>query len=339
MKIVSPMATGNGAYIIHKALEDKIVGYQVKSYPPKLTYVPFFLKKAVNTKNANLIHTTPDYACFFQHRTTPSIITFHNYILDPWMTPYSSLLQNIHYKTDLRLFTKLAVTKANVITAVSRFTAELARKDLPTNIPIKVIYNGVDHNFFRPTTPKKNYPKKIIKVLFCGNLTQRKGAQWLIPIANSLKPNIKIIYTAGLRTRNSLPSHPQLDCLGAIPHQAMPAIYQSVDILLFPTVREGYGLAAAEAMACGLPVVATDCSSLPELIDEGQGGFLCRMGNVSEFAEKIQLLADNPAQRYEMGEYNRSKIEERFTVDRMVRQYTELFEKTLENSKHFTKNS
>jgi len=76
-------------------------------------------------------------------------------------------------------------------------------------------------------------------------------------------------------------------------------------------------------------VVATNCSSLPELIDEGQGGFLCGLGNVDDFAAKINLLADNEALRQEMGAYNRAKVEDMFTLSRMVAGYSELFEEVL----------
>ena len=117
--------------------------------------------------------------------------------------------------------------------------------------------------------------------------------------------------------------------IGAAPYSYMPKVYQDADILLFPTVREGFGLAAAEAMACGLPVVATNCSSLPELIDNGKGGFLCPVGDVEAFAEKINLLADSPKLRRKMGEYNRSKVEKMFTVQRMVSEYKDLFEQVL----------
>jgi glycosyltransferase involved in cell wall biosynthesis len=102
-----------------------------------------------------------------------------------------------------------------------------------------------------------------------------------------------------------------------------------MDILLMPTVREGFGLSVAEAMATGLPVVASDCSSIPELIDNGLGGFLCPVGDVDQFAEKINLLADNPALRKQMGEYNRAKVERMFRLDQMVENYKQLFEEIL----------
>jgi glycosyltransferase involved in cell wall biosynthesis len=119
-----------------------------------------------------------------------------------------------------------------------------------------------------------------------------------------------------------------LNCVAA-DTQAMPKFYQQHDILIAPTVREGFGLAIAEAMACGLPVVASDCSAIPELIDDGMGGFLCPVGDVKAFADKINLLADSPKLRHEMGEYTRAKVEKMFTLDRMVKEYQDLFQEVL----------
>ena len=99
-----------------------------------------------------------------------------------------------------------------------------------------------------------------------------------------------------------------------------------------PTVREGFSLAVLEAMACGLPVVANKCSSLPEQIDDGKGGFLCPVGDVKAFAEKINLLAESPDLRREMGEYNRTKVEKMFTLEKMASEYQKLFEEVLTQS-------
>ena len=75
--------------------------------------------------------------------------------------------------------------------------------------------------------------------------------------------------------------------------------------------------------------MASDCSSWPEQIDDGKGGFLCPVGDVNAFAEKINLLADSPELRREMREYNRAKVEEMFTLDRMVKEYQDLFQEVL----------
>lgn len=331
--IISPMGTGNGAYVVHKTLEQYISGYHVIPYNPYRTLFPFSLVPLGRASEAALIHTTPDYAFFHMRRKTPLVITFHNYVLDRFMRNYSSISQNIHYQTDLKMFTKLAVDHAYRISAVSHFTAELVRNELKQkDKEIKVIYNGIDHDIFTPSRSQHTKQTNKINVLFSGNITRRKGAMWLVPIADRLGSNVTINYTSGLQTSGSLVNHPKLHCLGSVPYQQMPSVYRDADILLFPTAREGFGLAAAEAMACGLPVVATNCSSLPELIDDEKGGFLCPLGDVDYFANKINLLAENPQLRREMAEYNREKIEKMFTLDRMISQYKDLFEETLSNN-------
>ena len=214
------MATGNGAYVIHKELEHALPGYRVLPYHPNWTLFPVFLPLVARIKQASLVHTTPDYAIFFLRRNIPLVVTFHNYVLDPFMKPYSSWFQRIHYATTLRRFTKIAVHKAQAVTAVSRFTADIVRRDLGYEGPLPVIYNGVDTSRFRPST--RAHAKNDVRVLFSGNLTLRKGAQWLAPIARRLHPNIRIFYTTGLRTKSRLPSGPNLIPIGKVPHAEMP---------------------------------------------------------------------------------------------------------------------
>jgi len=329
VRILSPMATGNGAYIVHRTLESRLSGYEVVRYNPYRTLFPPFLYLLGRFRKTGLIHTTPDYGFFHARKNVPLVLTFHNYVLDRFMRDYSSVFQNIHYQADLKIFTKLALAKANGITAVSRFTADLVRQEMKLTNNIKIIYNGVDHTIFTPRKQGYKNQTNKFKVLFCGNLSRRKGAKWLLPIMDRLGENVTISYTSGLRISGALAEHSQLQCLGKVPYQRMPAVYQDADILLFPTVREGLPLAGLEAMACGLPVVASNCSAIPELIDEGKGGFLCPVGDVNAFAERINFLADSPKLRHEMGEYNRAKVEKMFTLDRMVKEYQDLFQEVL----------
>jgi len=325
--IVSPMPTGNGAYILHKMLEAKIENYRVYGYNPYLTLAPPFLAFIGRDRKPLAIHTTPDYAIFSSQKDIPIVLTFHNYVLDPWMRTYSSFLEKIHYATDLRLWTRMAIYKAHIVTAVSNFTATLAKKDLNILRPIKVIRNGVDAALFKPRISKTF--QKEVRVFFSGNLTRRKGAHWLPGIAQRLKKDVTVHYTQGLRNQNRMQAGPALNPLGPITFRDMPERYREMDIVLLPTVREGLSLSVLEAMACGLPVVASNCSSIPELVDHGKGGFLCPVGDVDAFAEKINILADSPRLRREMGEYNRAKVEKMFTLERMVNEYRDLFEEVL----------
>jgi len=331
MNIFSPMATGNGAHIIHRMLEAGIPGYNVCSFNPWWTVIPPALSLLCRATRQDIVHTTPDHAIFNARKDVPLVITFHGYGLDLSMRQYNSPLQNLHYSTDLKWFTHKAILRASCITAVSRFTAELVRSDNGLQKEIRVIYNGIDETRFFPAATS-HAGGRGINVLFSGNLTRKKGADLLPEIAAKLNPGIRILYTSGLRSNKHLLTHPALQCMGQVPHEAMPQLYKKCDILLFPTVREGFGLAAAEAMACGLPVVATDCSSIPELVVDGKGGFLCPAGDTTQFAARINELAESVTLRRQMGEFNRARVEEKFTLQRMVNEYRELFEETLSDS-------
>ena len=322
------MPTGSGAYIVHSLLDKHIPEYRLIGYNPYWSLFPLSLPLTVPTKGADLIHTASDYARFFYRKSIPLVITFHNYVLDRWMKPYCSVAQKIHYATDLRLFTRLTLQKAHIITAVSHFTAEIVKQDLNISRPIKVIYNGVDVNQFTPAYPSRPGSNDF-RVFFSGNLNMRKGAHWLPSIVRRLKKNTRIYYTQGLGSQINLPVNAGLQSIGSVPFKDMANRYRQMDLLVMPSVREGFGLAVAEAMACGLPVVASNCSAIPELIDNGKGGFLCPVGDVKSFAEKINLLAESPKLRREMGEYNRWKVEKYFTIDRMVKEYQDLFEEVL----------
>jgi len=154
-------------------------------------------------------------------------------------------------------------------------------------------------SFFRAR--KRGLPDRSTS-FFSGNLTRRKGAHWLPDIAEGLNEDILIRYTSGLRGGTGLqPRHAKTVDLGRIAHQDMPALYRSCDILVSPTVREGFGLAIAEAMASGLPVGGIRLFGRFRSSSMTKGRFLCPVGNVQAFADRINLLAQSPRLRKEMG--------------------------------------
>ena len=323
LPILSPIVRGSGASVVHRYLADNIAGYSLATYSRYWEYLPFLLPLAFRDRPARIVHTSPDHGIFFQRPGIPLVVTFHGFALDRFMQPYSSTLQRVHYACDLRLFTKLSLERADAVTAVSHFVADLVVEELGYRKPIQVIPNGVDTEAFCPATVQ--HTGQEVRVLFSGNLTRHKGADKLLEIARRLDPGIKIVYTTGPRGQGGIPDDPRLQPIGRVPHARMPACYQQADILLSPSVREGFGLAVAEAMACGLPVVATDGSALKELIEDGRGGFLCEIGDVEAFAARINQLAGNMMLRRRMGVFNRERVMRSFSLSSMIQAYQEVF--------------
>lgn len=328
-RIVSPMPEGSGAIVVHRTLSRHVPRYVVRPYSPAYEFLPLLLRNRID-HDAGIVHTVADYAHFFHRPGVPLIATLHNYVLDPFMRFYSTWLQRIHYLTDLRLWLRLSLERATVVTAVSGFTADLVYRDLGYRGSIQIIPNGVDASRFVPD--KKNQPRREVRVLFAGNLSRRKGAHWLPAIAERLAPNVRLLIAAGLRSSRRKMAHPRIEWLGQVSHAEMPALFRSVDIFLTPSVREAGPLAVLEAMASGLPVVATNGSSFPEFVQEGRGGFLCPVGDVVAFADRINHLASETVMRRAMGEYNRARVEGEYREEFMVARYQTLFQQVLERA-------
>lgn len=327
--IFAAVPAGSGAGVVHQVLAQTIGGYSVRTYPPAWEYWPPRLRR-LRDPAAALVHAPPDHAVFVCPRRTPLVITFHNYVLDPAMRPYSSLAQQLHYAGDLRLFTRLALRRAAAVTAVSEFTARLVREDTGFDGPITVIPNGVDVARFSPA--ERTQQAGPLRVLFSGNLTRRKGAHLLPEIARLAGPNVEIHYTAGPRSGIADPRWAGLHPVGRVPHADMPALYRRFDVLLLPTVREGMSLALLEAMASGLAVVASDAASNPELVAHEAGGLLCPMDDPEAYAAALRRLAADRDLIRRMGDHNREVVKARYSIGRMVAGYRALFERVLGRS-------
>ena len=324
------MVAGNGAHVVHTQLQRALKNYTIGDIPAWQTLFPPMLGKY--RRDADIIHTAPDFASPFLGDRSRSVLTFHNYYLDREVSRYATVSQRIFYQTILRHTITSSVQKADIITTVGDFVYRMVRDHLGCKKKLIVIKNGVDVDAF---TPRKKHQGNHCRILFVGNVTRRKGAQLFEYIANGLPANCELAFTSGLRKplrasatpliRKALDSG-RLCALGRIAHHEMPAIYHSADMLFFPTYREGLGLAAVEAMACGLPVVTTRCSALPEVVDEDKGGYLCAIGDGESMLKRITQLVENPSLRQQMGEYNREKVLNEFRLDRMIADYQAVFE-------------
>lgn len=321
--IWSPMPSGSGAIEIHRHLANCIEGYQLRPFDPRREYFPPALV-ALRDHRFGLVHTTPDCGALVAAASQPLVVTFHNFVLDADSLAFASPAQSLYYRTGLRWLTFAALKRAAAVAAVSEFVAARVREHLLPKQPIHVIPNGVDTSLFSPSRARV---RSRIRVLFSGNASRRKGAHLLAAIATGVSPAVEIHCTVGERELLRYGGIPHnLRCIGKQPAEAMPAIYSQYDMLLMPTAREGFGLAVAEAMASGLPVVASNTSTMPDLVVNERGGLLCSLGDVASFSASINRLAANEALRHEMGDFNRRRAVAQFSLERMCGLYRELFD-------------
>lgn len=104
--------------------------------------------------------------------------------------------------------------------------------------------------------------------------------------------------------------------LGALPHEEVLPLYAIMDVFAMPSLYEGFGLTAVEAMAAGLPVVASDVEGLNEVVESGVTGYLCPAGDISRLSERLLELLTNSDRAKEMGDQGRKRAMEHFSQER-----------------------
>jgi glycosyltransferase involved in cell wall biosynthesis len=313
------MVSGNGAYIVHANLARAIPGYTLQGISAMKAVYPGLLKPY--RRQAEIVHTVPEYGDVFFSMAKKSVVTFHNFFWDAAYRPYCSFAQSIFYRFLQEGYVRRAIEKADAVVAVSEYTAGLVRACYP-EVDVQVILNGVDTKRF---SPGKNKPDAQLNILFSGNPTRRKGRHVLKAVAESLPEHVTLLVTGGLRKEDGDLRHPRIRFVGHIPYENMPDIYRKADILLLPSYREGLSLSALEGMASGLPVVSYDSSSMSELVVHGSGGYLSPVDDIKGIVTSISNLISAPNSLTEMGMFNRKRVIEHFDQQRMVAEYAALF--------------
>jgi glycosyltransferase involved in cell wall biosynthesis len=116
-----------------------------------------------------------------------------------------------------------------------------------------------------------------------------------------------------------------------LPHAAeVGSVYEASDVVVVPSIEpEPFGLVAAEAMAAGLPVIASRIGGLPEIVDDHRTGLLVDPGDADSLLAAMRKLSASSSRRAEMGRQGRECFERRFRVDRYVEEITLVYEELL----------
>jgi len=101
------------------------------------------------------------------------------------------------------------------------------------------------------------------------------------------------------------------------------------DVFLLPSETESFGLAALEAMACGVPVVASDVGGVPEVVTHGETGLLAPVGDVAAMARHVARLLGDEGARVRFAEAARARVEAHFRLDPIVTRYEALYRRVL----------
>ena len=167
---------------------------------------------------------------------------------------------------------------------------------------------GVDIELFRPALHE---PASPFRVIFVGQLTQRKGLSYLLDAFSQLGlPDLELCLVGrpsgplDVWTRDG-----QIRHIAHVPRWQLPSLYQSAHVFVLPSLVEGFGLTALEAMACGLPVILSEHTFAHDLITQGRDGIVIPIRDSEAIASAILELRGDEDRRRAMGVSARARVE------------------------------
>jgi len=218
----------------------------------------------------------------------------------------------------LRMQTKVARRLHHIVTV-----SESSKRDICAAFDVQpervqVIYNGVDAELFRPLDGEHRQRWMLITTASADQ--PLKGTQHLIPAFATLReefPELRLTFigkpkpdgaTAKLISRHGLAPH--IEFVHGISAEEIVRLYAQATLAVVPSEYEGFGLPAAEAMACGVPVVSTNGGALPEVV--GDAGLVVPKANPQALSDAIRTLLTDPAKRHSLGQAGRQRMLEHF---------------------------
>ncbi|MCP4265409.1 MAG: glycosyltransferase family 4 protein, partial [Candidatus Brocadiaceae bacterium] len=284
----------------------------------------------------------PDHALSILQMTRPSIITVHDiaYVRFPQLLNKSRWI----YK---KYILKTSIKKADIIIADSYST----KRDIINFFgikeeKIKVVYPGVERRF-RPISNVKEYrlknnlPSKMI--LNVGTLEPRKNIVTLIKAFKKLRErglkNYKLVVAGGkgwlykqiLDEIENSDVASSILYLGVVSDKDLPELYNCAELFVYPSLYEGFGLPPLEAMACGVPVITSNTSSLPEVI--GDAGIMVDPTDVNSLSDAMCKVLKDKELRLRMRNMGleRSKL---FSWEKAAREILGIYDEALSVHKY-----
>jgi len=260
----------------------------------------------------------------------------------------------IHRSKIRNFFDRTTINLANYVIVNSEAGKKIViKRDGFPEEKIKIIYNGINlsrveilernhklqiANHKQSTNSKTQNTNDLIKIGFVGRLGPQKGLNYLIEAVAILKNKTKgfAVYIIGEGPeRNNLEKLVRdsdvenIICFLGYKERAWEYI-REFDLLVLPSLWEGFPNVVMEAMACSVSVIATKVSGVPELIEDGKTGFLVEPKNSKKLADKIEYVLNlSEEEKKKIIENARKALEEKFSIERMVKDYDNFYREVL----------
>lgn len=234
------------------------------------------------------------------------------------------------------LITKFAIEQSDGITAVSRNLCERMKAVFEIEKPVRVIYNSVNLERYHPAQHGNPEPvlvhvsnfRPVKRTLDCvrvlAKVRERMPARlWMVGDGPDRGPAERLAQELGVADAVDFPGK----------RSDIASLMAQADLLLLPSELEAFGLVALEAMACGVPAVATNVGGIPEVITHGHDGFLCEVGDTDAMAARVVELLSSTNLYRQFAEQGRMTAVTRFSSDTIVPQYEAFYQVLIERTR------
>jgi L-malate glycosyltransferase len=320
--------------------EVEMMNYPLFDHPPYTLALASKMANVARNESLDLLHV---------HYAIPHSVSAYlaRAMLAPRRLPFVTTLHG----TDITLvgadrsylpITQFSIEQSDAVTAISEYLQGVTLEEFRIQRTVEVIPNFVNCDVFEPADgecrrsefasddekvlvhlsnfrPVKRIPDVVeifdrvrrripAKLLMIGDGPDRTVGEWMVREKGLMR-----------------------DVIFLGKQNQVQALLNCADVLLLPSEIESFGLAALEAMACGVPVVASRVGGVPEVIDDGVEGYLVPSHDIETMAERALAILTNGDRREQMGRAARKRASTQFCSDKIIPLYEALYRRVLEN--------
>jgi N-acetyl-alpha-D-glucosaminyl L-malate synthase BshA len=319
--------------------EVEVMSYPLFDHPPYTLALASKMANVAVNESLDLLHV---------HYAIPHSVSAYlaRAMLAPRRLPFVTTLHG----TDITLvgsdrsylpITKFSIEQSDSVTAISEYLRGVTREELQIERPVEMIPNFVNCDVFEPADGdcrRNQFASDDERILVhLSNFRPVKRATDVVEIFELVRRQIpaKLLMigdgpdrtVAEWMVREKGLTHAVI-FLGK--QDRVQTLLNCADVLLMPSDIESFGLAALEAMACGVPVVASRVGGVPEVIADGVEGYLVAPRDIKTMAERALAILADPDRREEMGKAARQRASTQFCSDKIIPMYEGLYRRVLE---------
>ena len=319
----------------------EVASYPLFKYPPYALAVAAKLVELVEHYHLELIHShyaVPHAASAYltkqilDSRSVKTITTLHgtDIILVGADRSFHRVIQ-------------FAIEESDGVTAVSNYLKRVTKEEFDIQRDIRVIYNFVDTAGVEQKSDictRKDFASEGEKIIMhASNFRAVKRVGDVVRVFAKIRENIpaKLVLIGEGPERlfvqqltKKLKLTEDVHFLGA--QDDTGPLFLCADLFVLTSELESFGLTALEAMACGVPVIATETGGLPEVITQGETGYLLPIGDIQKMAERAIHLLSNTEQHNLFRRQARIRARQHFNADRIIPQYEAFYREILNKS-------